>query len=200
MALHAEAERAGIMPRLLRGQIDRATYCALLRNLHTIYAALEPALALHAAHPLVAPLHAPTLRRQQALAADLELLHGEGWAAEIPVRPAAADCAQRLVGQPERLVAHAYVRYLGDLSGGQMLSRIVTESLHLDPGIGVAFYDFGGASDVERLSHRLRQGLDSLPADAASAERIVTEAQLSFGLHIRLFGELAAERPATSVC
>ena len=52
-ALHTAAERSRFMSVLLRGQMGRAPCCALLRNLHSIYAALEPALARRALHPVI---------------------------------------------------------------------------------------------------------------------------------------------------
>jgi heme oxygenase (biliverdin-producing, ferredoxin) len=70
--LHTEAERSLFMGVLLRGKMEQAAYCALLRNLHAIYAALEPALVRHAAHPALAPVFTPSLLRAPSLAADLE--------------------------------------------------------------------------------------------------------------------------------
>ena len=48
--LHGVAERSGMMPSLLRGQLSRRDYTRLLRNLQLIYAALERGLA-HAPAP-----------------------------------------------------------------------------------------------------------------------------------------------------
>ena len=59
LTLHRAAERSTFMGALLRGEVDRRGYSALLRNLAALYAALEPALLRHAAHPLLAPVHAP---------------------------------------------------------------------------------------------------------------------------------------------
>ena len=97
--------------------------------------------------------------------------------------------------QPDLLVAHAYVRYLGDLSGGQMLARIVRESLALGSGPGVAFYDFGHPEEVARLKQAFRDGLDAVPADEATMNAIVAEARLAFESHRRLFDELADSAP-----
>ena len=120
--LHTALERGPLMHSLLRGEMARGPYCALLRNLHTLYAELEPALEQHAAHPSVAPLHLARLFRCGQLADDLAELHGAAWQQEIAIAAAAQRYAQRLRDiagdRPELLVAHAYVRYLGDLSGG----------------------------------------------------------------------------------
>jgi heme oxygenase len=183
------------MRTLLAGELGPDAYCVLLRNLHEIYAALEAALDRHAAHPLLAPVALPGLRRRAALGADLQALHGERWATELGIATATARYVERLseaeARRPELLVAHAYVRYLGDLSGGQILRRVVSESLRLGNGGGTAFYDFGG--NAAALAGRFRAGLDAIGAAApAAADDIVAEAERAFVLHLGLFEELAA--------
>lgn len=189
--LHVEVEHSGLMRRLLRGELPRSAYCLLLRNLHAIYASLEPALQRHADHPQITPWLHPALARRARLERDLEALHGADWEA-IPCAPAACGYAGHLQGladtEPGRLAAHAYVRYLGDLSGGQALARIVTRSLATDEA--VAFYDFGGRDDVGRLAAAFRQGLDRIASDEVAADAIVDEARAAFVRHRALFDEL----------
>ena len=193
--LHTQAERSVFMGVLLRGKMAPAAYCALLRNLHAIYAVMEPALARHAAHPLIAPVFAPPLARTQALAADLDALHGPGWHAALAVQPSGTQYVLRLqqieADEPELLLAHAYVRYLGDLSGGQMLSRIVAQSMQLPAGQGTAFYDFGNASETTRLTHAFRDGLQAVAVGEIGVDAIVAEACSAFQRHQALFEELA---------
>jgi heme oxygenase len=195
-ALHAAAERSNLMSALLGGRVERPTYCALLRNLVAIYAALEPALRRHAGDPLLAPVHAPALHRTAALAQDLALLHGAGWAADIALQPAALAYVGRLheldADRPGLLLAHAYVRYLGDLSGGQMLRRVVSQNAALGGEQGVAFYDFGDPLATRALTDAFRAGLVSITPDAAVADDLVAEAKLAFELHQQLFTQLAA--------
>ncbi|MDP3823258.1 MAG: biliverdin-producing heme oxygenase [Burkholderiales bacterium] len=193
--LHTQAERSVFMGVLLRGKMEQAAYCALLRNLHAIYAAMEPALVRHAAHPSIAPVFAPPLARTQALAADLDDLHGPGWHAALAVQPSGAQYVLRLkqleADEPELLLAHAYVRYLGDLSGGQMLSRIVAQSMQLPAGQGTAFYDFGDASETTRLTRAFRGGLQAVAVGEIGVDAIVAEACSAFQRHQALFEELA---------
>lgn len=191
--LHRQVERAGVMPALLRGRLPRAGYLALLRNLHAIYQPLEEGLARHAGHAALAPLLHPSLARVVALTHDLDILHGPGWA-QLPLQPAAQAYAARLravaVDQPALLAAHAYVRYLGDLSGGQMLARIVAQGLQLPAGQGVAFYDFGSADQVAQVAAAFRHGLDHIAADELSAQALVDEACSAFARHRDLFEQL----------
>lgn len=76
--LHQLAERSGIMKALLRGRVERAGYCLLLRNLHEIYAALEAGLETHFDHPMLAPILFRALFRLEALESDLNHLCGNG--------------------------------------------------------------------------------------------------------------------------
>jgi heme oxygenase len=192
--LHAQVERSGVMQELLRGRIGRSTYCALLRNLQAIYTALEQGLARRAAHPGVGAVLIEGLARSQALADDLSALHGPAWECELEPLPS----AQRYVGHlrmlaleaPLRLVGHAYVRYLGDLSGGQILQRIVARSLGLPGPAGTRFYAFGTPAEAIELAQRLRSGLDAIELDAAAVADLVSEARFGFELHSRLFAEL----------
>jgi heme oxygenase len=46
------------------------------------------------------------------------------------------------------LVAHAYVRYLGYLSGGEAVRRKISKAYQLyDHGDGIAFYNFNSGSE-----------------------------------------------------
>jgi heme oxygenase len=194
---HRNAERAGIMPALLRGELGREPYVRILRNLHALYAALEPALARNAADPRIAPLHRPALDRRPALERDLTALHGAGWR-DIAIEPAAQRYVERLetLGNqaPHLLAAHAYVRYMGDLNGGQLLSRIVRQALQLRDDEGTAFYDFSQAGEPTQLIAGYRSALDALPLDEAQMEAVIAEAVQAFASHVEIFEELARER------
>ncbi len=201
-ALHTEVERAGVMRLLLRGQLERRDYCRLLRNLHAIYVALEAGLSQHASDPALAVLHCEPLFRSDALREDLNFLRGADWADAMPLTEAATQYAGHLerVAQhaPFLLGAHAYVRYLGDLSGGQMLNRIVSKSLDLQPGEGVNFYDFGGAAAVKVRAREFRAGLDFMADNEVTAQALVDEACAAFTRHRVLFEELASQEDATT--
>lgn len=210
--LHAQTERTGAMADLLAGRLSRAGYCAMLRNLHAIYAALEAGLQCQPATAAVRHLQAGPMHREAALAADLVALQGPQWRTEIPLLPAAAAYAARLQAladaassvqstaqsseqsatQSVALVAHVYVRYLGDLHGGQILKRLVARSLHLAGSSGTQFYDFGDEAQVLALRQGLRTALGSLVLSSADKDTVVTEARWAFLQHQQLFTELAA--------
>ena len=190
--LHRDAERAGLMSALLRGQGDREACTRLLVNLHALYAALEPALERCGTQPGFAAFGFASLRRAPALAADLQLL--QAWPMPAPAAAMQVYVArlQRLaLAQPALLVAHAYVRYLGDLNGGQVLGQRIAGALRLD-AVGLRFFDFGPPEAAAAAIARFRSALDGLPlADAGEAQALLEEACWSFAQHVRLFEELA---------
>jgi heme oxygenase len=192
--LHREAERSGVMDDLLHGRLARAGYIALLRNLHALYAALEAALGSHRGDAMIGAVQAPALLREAALVSDLDVLHGAGWREQIPVAPAAAGYVARLRALAgagsHALVAHAYVRYLGDLHGGQLLKRQVARLCGSDGEAGTRFYDFGGEPQVLALRQAFRNALAGLRPSAEDAELIVAEARWAFEQHKRLFVQL----------
>ena len=193
--LHRRVERAPFMSSLLRGQVDRPRYTALLHNLQALYAALEDALAHHAATPSVAPVVMPELFRSRAIAADLQALAGHGTMAAAPLVRATQQYVERLTelsaAKPELLVAHAYVRYLGDLNGGQALRRVVSRSLGLTGRSGTMFYEFGDSASLQRMAKRFRDGLGAVDAQASDTEAIVAEAVAAFVRHEQLFEQLS---------
>jgi heme oxygenase len=194
-ALHTAAERSAFMSALLGGRLDRSAYCTLLRNLHAIYAVLESSLERHAAHPMIKPIYLPALWRRHALEQDLKSLCGASWQNSLPVKPATVAYVDRLreieVSEPGCLLAHAYVRYLGDLSGGQMLRDVVATRMSWSGSDAVAFYDFGDPPTTRELTRAFREGLAQVRVDDARADDLVAEAKRSFELHRRLFVELA---------
>lgn len=200
---HKQVEATSFVRALLGGEVDRAGYCLLLASLHPIYAALETALLRHALHPVIARVFSPELLREAPLGSDLDHLHGPAWRDELAAQPAARAYASRIaeieLSEPGLLVAHAYVRYLGDLSGGQALRKIVARSLELAPGYGTRFYDFGSPQQVAAMAQHFRSGLDQIEADPALREAIVGEATDAFRRHGELFEQLDRARLAPSV-
>jgi heme oxygenase (biliverdin-producing, ferredoxin) len=72
---------------------------------------------------------------------------------------------------PSPLLAHSYVRYLGDLSGGQIIRHVVAKAYTLDEkeGRGVSFYAFkslrsqklANQGEMKRIKEWFRDGIDA---------------------------------------
>jgi len=94
---------------------------------------------------------------------------------------------------PILLLAHAYTRYLGDLSGGQILARSAAKAYGLPANTGTSFYKFervgNSAAELKAYKKAYRSSLDSLQLSARRADDMVQEASSAFLMNIRLFEE-----------
>ena len=181
--VHREAERTGFIADLIRGRATRRGYAAFLRNLVPAYAALETALAASPTTPVFRAFKDPGLRRLPSLVGDLEAIVGPDWASTCPLVPEAETYA-RIVGTAAdagglRLIAHAYARYLGDLSGGQILQPLLARMFGLGPH-ALAFYIFPAFPDVEIPKAAMRDALDSIAVESAEAKPLIEEAIVAF--------------------
>ncbi|MGT2435204.1 biliverdin-producing heme oxygenase [Bradyrhizobium betae] len=196
-ALHAEAERTGIIRSLLRGEASRAGYILLLRNLLPAYRAMEHGLERHSGSPGIELLSRYRLARAHAIESDLAALCGERWIEDVPLLAAGDIYAERVAraaeGDGMRLIAHAYTRYLGDLSGGQILQRLLARTLELRPS-ELTFYDFAH-SDLEVLKADYRRALDDAGATAPDSQIVVEEGAIAFSMNIDLSCAVEAAAP-----
>jgi heme oxygenase (biliverdin-producing, ferredoxin) len=188
-ALHLEAERTGIIRDLLRGTASRNGYVLLLRNLLPAYQAMEHGLQRHRDSAILGAIADYRLDRAPAIEADLAALCGARWSRDIPLLAAGELYVSRVQeaakGNGARLIAHAYTRYLGDLSGGQILQRLLARSLQLRPA-ELSFYDFPGFSDLDALKADYRKALDQAGALAADPDALIEEGAVAFSLNIDL--------------
>ena len=182
-AVHREAERSGYVADLLRGRATRHGYALYLRNLLPAYEALEAELRRDDGRmPVLRAFAAPALFRAEALRADIEAIIGAPVDA-LPLLPEALAYATRVraaaAESPAALAAHAYARYLGDLSGGQILKPLLGRTLDLGPDC-LALYDFPDLADLTACKAGLRVALDTVDPRSDDATRFLAEAVAAF--------------------
>jgi heme oxygenase len=191
---HSMAENVSFVKSFLSGVIDKTSYTAMLSNLYFVYLSMEEAMEKNKEHSCIKPIYFPELNRTESLKEDLNFYYGEGWINKLTPSPATQEYVQRISEisekKPELLVAHAYTRYLGDLSGGQILKKIAQRAMNLQSTKGLAFYEFNTISDEVLFKHNYKTALDSLPISPESMDQIVAEANVSFNLNMKMFQEL----------
>jgi heme oxygenase len=193
---HTMAENTGFVSCFLKGVVDKASYRTLVSDLFFVYTAMEEEIGrLRAAgHPVVGPVGFPELDRRETLEQDLAFYFGDNWRSSVQATPAAQEYVARIrqVAQeaPELLVGHHYTRYIGDLSGGQILKNIAQKAMNLGEHDGLRFYEFEAIPDEKGFKANYRATLDNLPIDQAMADRIVEEANHAFHLNMKMFQEL----------
>ena len=187
--LHHRAERTGVIRALLRGSASRQAYALLLRNLYPAYREMERGLERYWDLPAVRAVARPALYRSRALIADLERLGGASWRRDLALLPAGRryrDHIKAVAADDGRLlVAHAYVRYFGDLSGGQILKRLLSRTLGLGPR-ELQFYSFPEIGDLDGFKAELGAALDRAAGEIGDPEATLEQAARSFELTIEV--------------
>ncbi len=191
---HSMAENVGFVKCFLKGVVEKTSYRKLVANLYFVYSAMEEEMERHRNHPILSKIYFPQLNRKSSLEQDLQFYFGANWREHVAPSPAGQAYVQRIRDvsntAPELLVAHSYTRYLGDLSGGQILKKIAQQAMNLADGQGTAFYEFQDIPDEKVFKASYRQAMDDLPVDEANADQIVDEANAAFGMNMKMFNEL----------
>lgn len=192
---HVRAENTELMLSFQRSQVTLQQYKLLLCSLHEIYAALEEEMDRNCDHPGVAPIYFPSeLSRLESIEQDLQYFYGAEWREKVHVPAATKRYSYRLrqIGKesPELLVAHAYTRYLGDLSGGQVLGRIAQKSMGLKGSEGTSFFAFPGVSSPNLFKQLYRSRMNSIELTEEERTSVLDEAVRAFELNIQVFDGL----------
>ena len=200
---HREAETSAFMSHLLGGRLGIDAYARYTEQLWFVYEALESGAGRLASDPVAGPFVRPELFRLAALERDLAHLRGGGWRAGLTALPATRTYAARVRECAERwpagYVAHHYTRYLGDLSGGQIIRDRAERTWGFTKrGDGVRFYVVEGIANPAAFKRKYRELLDRVPADDLEKQRIVAECKKAFALNTAVFRALGEEFPLTA--
>ncbi|MEV6312500.1 biliverdin-producing heme oxygenase [Streptomyces sp. NPDC051840] len=197
---HTEAESSAFMGDMLGGRLGVEAYTRYTEQLWFVYRALEDGADALRDAPVAGPFIRPELMRTAELERDLAHLRGEGWREGLEPLPATAAYAARVAecarDWPAGYVAHHYTRYLGDLSGGQIIRGTAEKTWGFDrKGDGVRFYVFEQIPNPAAFKREYRELLDAVDADDLEKQRIVDECRRAFALNTAVFRELGEVFP-----
>ena len=161
---HRQAEQQEFVKTLMSGEINRRVYATFLYNQFYCYAALERWSNYQGLFYAL-----PGIERGEKLKSDYQDL----WVRITP-QPEITDSTKRYIEhidsirrEPAKLFAHVYVRYLGDLYGGQMIKTRT-------PGPNT-YLDFDNAKDLIRV---IRETINSYMQ--TDADDVIAEAKICF--------------------
>ena len=193
---HTMAENTGFVACFLKGVVEKKSYRKLISDLYFVYQAMEEEIErlVQEEHPVIKPIGFKSLFRKETLENDLQFYFGDNWRNEINISNSAKEYVQRirLVAEqsPELLVGHHYTRYIGDLSGGQILKKIAKKALNLDGNNGLSFYEFENIDDEKQFKEEYSKTLNQLPINQTIADQIIDEANKAFKYNMKMFKEL----------
>ena len=191
---HSAAENTSFVKSFLRGVVNKKSYRALVNDLYFVYCALEEEVSNLKDHPVIGNLQLSDLERKDSLEMDLRYYYGPIWRSLIKPSEACERYVNRIrevaKNEPELLVGHHYTRYLGDLSGGQILKGIAQKAMELGDGQGLQFYEFEKIEDPKAYKAGYKGILNNLPIDQNQADAIIEEANYAFKLNMDMFNSL----------
>jgi len=193
---HTMAENTGFVSCFLKGVVDRSTYRNLIADLYFVYSAMEEEISKLSDinHPVIAPIGFKELNRRESLEEDLAFYFGKDWRNNLKQSPSGNAYETRIRNiakeKPELLIGHHYTRYIGDLSGGQILKNIAQKAMNLPDQNGLRFYEFNNINDEKAFKNKYSQTLNSLPIDQNMADLIIDEANFAFKCNMDMFKEL----------
>ena len=171
---HRRAEQQEFVKTLMSGEIHPRLYATFLYNLSHCYAALEKWSQYQG---LLDRL--PDIARAEKLAYDCQDL----WVRITP-QPEITDSTKRYIEhidsirrEPAKLFAHIYVRYLGDIYGGQMIKTKT-------PGSNT-YLDF---DNTKELIQAIKETINSYME--TDSDDVIAEAKICFKYATELFKEM----------
>jgi len=171
-ARHRAVEQLPVIRALLEGSITDLQYLRYLQELRTVYDTLE---RLAQSQGLLQRL--PGIERTELIREDIrELGSADAVMPPIPATQGYLRYLDDLNNDPQRqhlLLAHVYVRHMGDLYGGKILARQV-------PGTGRAYQFQDRPGLIKEFNSLLTLDLGD-------------EANRAFDWFIRIFDELGRE-------
>jgi heme oxygenase len=188
---HRAAESRGYIVQLMGGELSLEEYTRYLAQFGWVYEALEER-GSRDGDPAVFD---PELARMAAIEADLAALGAADWRTSHPALPATAEYAAHLRAVSDddvRYLAHHYTRYLGDLSGGQAIARLVARHYGATPE-QLSFYRFDIAEDgVVRYKRGYREAMNDLALAPEQVDLLIAEVRTSFRMNSAIFEALSA--------
>ena len=192
---HNAAENTKFVGSFLKGVLDPEEYRKLLTNFWYVYDTMEQRIQ-ETNDPLVNAIKKwnPILFRTSFLERDIRYFYGPMWREkQIPSEACNTYCYrinEVAEKDPYLLIAHHYTRYIGDLSGGQILKGIAQKALQPPVGEGLHFYDFPRIPDAKAFKTEYRACLDNLALSEQAVNALITEANYAFRLNMYMFDEI----------
>lgn len=187
---HDAAENAPFIEQLMQGSLQVRHYVDLLLALEPVYRAMEEEFRIHAMESSIALFDHRKLDRHSRIVHDLEGFGQRPGSRPLP--PVVDDYVKAISeasASPQRLLAHHYTRYLGDLAGGQAIAARLRQHYGLDAKV-LTFYNFADLGDLVHYRRRYRDLLNLVPWSAQERKEFVGESQKVFALNCALFTTL----------
>jgi heme oxygenase (biliverdin-producing, ferredoxin) len=192
--LHKIAERSGFNKVLFEGKATRDLYGKYLLHKYHVYSEMESIMDGFGNNDLLSGFQFPELKRKQALAEDLKKFPGNGRHKEDILSSVSSYIYRinKIAGEtPGLLIAHAYVNYFADLSGGFIIRKILKEQYnYADNELNA--YDFNQIKNVDEFKKNYLSLMNDLVEELRIEEEFIEETKLAYIFNISALLELVS--------
>jgi heme oxygenase len=191
---HGDAEHSSFMEALIEGRAPRRAYAEMLAQLGAVYEVIESAATTMRDDPQAGPFVFDELTRGDRFTEDIDFLLGDESRVEIGPSPATQEYIARLQDVcftwPAGFVAHHYTRFMGDLSGGQMIRATLARAYGLEDGQGLKSLTFEGIANRNAFRDEYRARLDAMRLDDEEESRMIDEILLAYRLNTAVIADM----------
>jgi len=187
---HSNAESQPFIEELMSGKLNQSAYLAYLTSLLPIYQKMEEIFKSRPNSILLNYFDHRALDRTEKLQKDIETLSiKNGYVdREFSSTEKYTTRINRDISDVA-LLAHHYIRYLGDLSGGQAISRLVARHYAISAE-ALNFYDFTSIGDSVFYKKRYRDLLNFVFQEESERQEFLLEVTELYKLNAMIFAEL----------
>jgi len=195
---HNAAENTKFVAGFLKGVLNPEEYRKLITDFYYVYETMEERIQ-ETKDPLANTLQQwnAKLFRTAFLNRDLRYYYGPMYRSMLTPSESCNNYCYRIneiaEKDPYLLIAHHYTRYIGDLSGGQILKGIAQKALNPPEGEGLHFYEFPMIEDAKAFKTDYKAVLDGLEINQNQIDALIDEANYAFKLNMHMFDELQGD-------
>lgn len=194
---HQKASSSAFINKLTSGKITKNIFGIFVAQQYFIYQQLEETSKNLTNYPKIAQFLDPALLRTQALTADMKFFT-ETTSTDFFKDYVPLDATQRYVQRikdveklaPISFVAHHYLRYMGDLAGGQALRAIAKREYNFSDEQGLQFYNYKDIVKSKTYRDNYRNKLNTTAWEETEENQIVAEILLVYKLNTMVFEQL----------
>jgi len=189
---HRAAEQAPFIDQLMGGVLTTSAYLDYLKTFLPIYQRMEELFREREKEGVLAYFDHRALDRANYIASDIKVLEDSQ---DVKPSHSTFSSISRYLESltmdltDVQLLAHHYIRYLGDLSGGQAISRLVARHYQV-PKSALNFYNFDTLGDIVFYKNRYRDLLNLISLTNEKENEFIKEVLKLYELNRDLFLEL----------
>lgn len=189
-ALHTKAESTNFIKRLLKGQLGQYEYINYLFQLKLVYSEIEKKMMLFSDSEVFEVFSKHGIFRAMLIEKDIAQCKPK----DNQLLAATSKYLQCIKSINEaskmNLLGHAYVRYMGDLKGGQIIAGILKKKYGYCSS-QLNFYDFTMLNmPCDELFLNIKKKLNNFPFTKKEKNMMIDAAIIAFQCNIALLEDL----------